>query len=321
MSNQNLVACSKAMDSVLDTADLVAMNDHPIVINGPTGSGKEVIARRIHRIGKRRRGPFQLIDCSALPFSLLENELFGHESGAFTDAKHKKQGLMDSADGGTIILDEINDIPLEFQAKLLRVVETGTFRRVGGRTETTVDVRIIALSRYPLKDLVRERKFRADLYHRLSVFSIAIPPLRDRQEDILPLVEHFMHEAGMRRKPLSGDAEYALLSYPWPGNVRELRAATIRALFRSTEPKILAEDFGLEDAGGDDSAWGRESVLAIRDEHGRFVPYEELRHRYVLAVFKECKGDFEETARILGIRKASLHNLMYRYRKKQALSP
>ncbi len=316
----NMVVCSSAMDSILRTADLIAMNDHPVVIHGPTGSGKEMIARRIHRIGKRRHAPLQLIDCSALPFSLLENELFGHESGAFTDAKHKKLGLMDDANGGTVILDEINDLPLELQAKLLRVVETGTFRRVGGRTEITVDARIIALSRYSLKNLVWERKFREDLYYRLNIFSIAVPPLRDRREDILPLTEYFMHDSGIRPKPLSWNAEYALLSYSWPGNVRELRAVTIRALFQSKEPKILVEDLGLDDSDDEDWTCDHEAILPIRGKDGRFVRYDELRHRYVFAVFKECGGNFEETARILGIRKASLYNLMYRYRK-QALSP
>ncbi|MCS6860029.1 MAG: sigma-54 dependent transcriptional regulator [Abditibacteriales bacterium] len=251
---ENIVAKSKGMLEVLDLVRRVAPSDATVLIEGETGTGKELIARALHQHSPRHRAPFLPINCGALPETILESELFGHVKGAFTDAKTNKKGLFEEADGGTIFLDEISETSPSTQVKLLRVLQDGEVRRVGSNTPIQVDVRIIAATNRLLKQHVAEGKFREDLYYRLQVIPIRIPPLRERKEDILPLAEHFlrMYNAKNNRdiKGLSREAQKLLLTYDWPGNVRELENAIERAVILCTGKEITPDDFlGL--IGGD----------------------------------------------------------------------
>ncbi|RMG90339.1 MAG: sigma-54-dependent Fis family transcriptional regulator, partial [Candidatus Dadabacteria bacterium] len=223
-----VIAESPAMREVLRQAeDVAAHPDTTVLITGESGTGKEVVARLIHNLSPRAQAPFLEVNCAAIPGSLLESELFGHEPGAFTDARRPKEGLLEAADGGTVFLDEVGDMDPGLQAKLLRFLETRRFRRVGGVREARVDVRVIAATNRDLREAIRERGFREDLYYRLNVFPIHVPPLRERPEDVLPLAQHFLEEFARRfHRPVSAispEAQARLRAYPWPGNVREVR--------------------------------------------------------------------------------------------------
>jgi two-component system, NtrC family, response regulator AtoC len=240
-----VIANSAKMAELMQFVRKVAASEATtILIQGESGSGKDLIARAIHYGSRRQDKPFVAVNCSAIPETLMEAELFGHEKGAFTDAKAMKRGLFEAAHGGTLFLDEIGELPAVLQAKLLRVLEDQRVRRVGGVRDVQVDVRVVAASNRDLERAVRDGHFRQDLYYRLAIISIFIPPLRDHQEDILPLVEHFIgHYNRMFRKSIRGLAEPArrlLLSYAWPGNVRELRNAIERAMILEDGPDLQA---------------------------------------------------------------------------------
>jgi DNA-binding NtrC family response regulator len=244
---ENIVAKSKGMLEVLDLVRRVAPSDATILIEGETGTGKELIARAVHQHSPRHNAPFLPINCGALPETILESELFGHVKGAFTDAKTNKKGLFEEADTGTIFLDEISETAPSTQVKLLRVLQDGEVRRVGSNTPITVDVRVIAATNRLIKQYVTEGKFRDDLYYRLQVIPIRIPPLRERKEDILPLAEHFlqMYNAKNNRdvKGISREAQKILLAHDWHGNVRELENAMERAVILCTGKEITPDDF------------------------------------------------------------------------------
>jgi formate hydrogenlyase transcriptional activator len=231
---EGIVGSSEALREVLDQVRTVALTDSTVLIEGETGTGKELIARAIHTSSRRRNRPFIKLNCAAIPLGLLESELFGHEKGAFTGAVAQKLGRFEAADGGTLFLDEIGDIPLELQAKLLRVLQEQEFERLGSTYTRRVNVRVVAATNQDLVALVAEKLFRMDLYYRLDVFPIALPPLRHRQEDIPILVAHFVNRyataMAKRIDKIMPDAMDALLRYPWPGNIRELQNFIERAV-------------------------------------------------------------------------------------------
>jgi formate hydrogenlyase transcriptional activator len=231
---ETIVGSSQTLRGTLDQVQIVAPTDSTVLIEGETGTGKELIANAIHVHSGRRNRPFVKVNCAAIPSGLLESELFGHEKGAFTGAVMRRLGRFEAANGGTLFLDEIGDIPLELQPKLLRVLQEQEFERLGSTHTHRVDVRILAATHRDLAGLVAHHKFRTDLYYRLNVFPIAIPPLRRRREDIPMLVAHFVHRyAGRMSKQISKVPEQAmhnLMCYPWPGNIRELQNIVERAV-------------------------------------------------------------------------------------------
>lgn len=244
---EEIVGKSPALQKVLQAAALVAETDATVLLLGETGTGKELIARAIHNLSPRKHRPLVKVNCAALPAGLIESELFGHEKGAFTGALARKIGRFELAHGGTILLDEIGELPLELQPKLLRVLQEGQFERVGGFRTITVDVRVIAATNRDLKRAVEEGRFRADFYYRLNVFPIHLPPLRERKEDIPLLVRYFVlkHSAklGKRVETISHQTMEALLAYPWPGNVRELEHLIERALILTPGPQLNLEQW------------------------------------------------------------------------------
>jgi formate hydrogenlyase transcriptional activator len=239
---ETIVGSSQALRGALDQVRIVAPTDSTILIEGETGTGKELIANAIHAHSGRRHRPFVKLNCAAIPSGLLESELFGHEKGAFTGAVMPRLGRFEAANGGTLFLDEIGDIPLELQPKLLRVLQEHEFERLGSTHTRRVDVRIVAATHRDLAGLVADNKFRMDLYYRLNVFPIALPPLRRRREDIPMLVAHFVHRyAGRMSKQISKipkKAMHNLMCYPWPGNIRELQNFVERAVIL-TDSNIL----------------------------------------------------------------------------------
>ncbi len=245
-----LVGNAPAMLDVCRRIRLVAPRSTPVLIEGPTGSGKELVAEALHRLSTRSRKPFVAINCAAIPEALLEAELFGHTRGAFTGAVQGRVGRIESADGGTLFLDEIGEMPLALQSKLLRFVESGELQRVGDNETVKVDVRIVAATHRPLAKHTQEGTFRADLYYRLAVFLIRTPALIDHAEDLPMLVEHFLHRMG-REEPLKrvdGGAMANLICHTWPGNVRELEHVLERAAILAGDSTVITSreiDFGL----------------------------------------------------------------------------
>lgn len=262
-ADEDVVAESPQMKQLLNTLSVVSKTDAAILVTGPSGSGKEVLARRIHQSSIRSGGPLVVLNCAAIPESLMESELFGYEKGAFTGARAQgKKGLIEAADGGTLFLDEINSMPPAIQTKLLRVLETKQVTRLGSVESRDIDFRLVCASNEDLGALVARKAFRSDLFYRINVVSLSIPPLRERKEDILPLALHFMKQFCKkygRVKALSETAVSRLTAYDWPGNVRELRNAIERAVILSGETEWELKDIPLApprepdpvDAGGD----------------------------------------------------------------------
>ena len=243
---EEIVGDSEVMRKVLYKVEQVAATDATVLILGETGTGKELIARALHRLSPRRERPLVKVNCAALPASLIESELFGHEKGAFTGALSRKSGRFELADSGTLFLDEIGDLPLELQAKLLRVLQEGEFERLGGAKTMKVDVRILAATNRDLERAIVEGTFRSDLYYRLTVFPVELPPLREREGDIPLLVRHFIGRKrgkfGSRVEKVTREAMERLAGYPWPGNVRELENVIERALILSSGATLHLEE-------------------------------------------------------------------------------
>ena len=285
-----------------DLVGRVATTDSTVLIRGESGVGKELVARAVHRQSHRAKQPFVVVDCASLHENLLQSELFGHEKGAYTGAVRLKHGLFEVADRGTIFLDEIAEMPPPLQVKLLRVLETGIFRRVGGTHDVKVDVRMIAATNRPLEIMLKDGTLREDLYYRLNVFSIAIPPLRDRREDIPVLVSHFVRNssiAAKRAAAVSDGAMEILCRYSWPGNARELENVIERALILCDGGTILPEHLPLGIRIAPDHS---------RDEgHGDHLTLEEAERRYIRQVVDECHGHRLKAAQILGISERNLY--------------
>ncbi len=279
----------------------------PVLIRGESGTGKERVAQAIHNLSSRANGPWVTLNCSAISEGLLESEMFGHEKGAFTDAKASKRGLLELADGGTLFLDEIGDLSLSLQPKLLRVLETQTFRRVGGQKDVRVDVRFVAATHRDLEAMVKAGHFREDLYYRLNVAAIDVPPLRERTPDILPLARHFLDQAaaamGMPRAVLDERIDGLLEAYGWPGNVRELRNVMERALILSGGERVTSGCLPKEIHQP-----AKEDVAAAD------LSLEALESRHILRVLEGCAGNKSEAARRLGITRLTLRNKIKQYR-------
>lgn len=307
---EGMVGTSPALLAMLEvTRKIAAAGRVPVLIRGESGTGKERIAQAIHSLGPRADGPWVTLNCSALAEGLLESEMFGHERGAFTDAKIMKRGLLELADGGSLFLDEIGDLAPALQPKLLRALETQTFRRVGGQKELRVDVRFVAATNRDLDAMVRAGTFREDLYYRLNVGSIDVPPLRARREDILPLARRFLGEAarvmGLPEPELAAESHALLAAYGWPGNVRELRNVMERALILSAGAPIRLAHLPRE-------------VCAPSAERGNaadpgLVALEEVEKRHIRRVLESCGGNKTQAAKLLGISRLTLRNKVNEY--------
>ncbi|MGH7341032.1 MAG: sigma-54-dependent transcriptional regulator, partial [Candidatus Rokuibacteriota bacterium] len=292
-SFERILGRSPAMRAALQQVAAVAASEASILLLGESGTGKELVARAIHRHSARRNGPFVAVNCAAIPETLLESELFGHEKGAFTGADRKRRGLFVEAGEGTLFLDEVGDIPLPLQAKLLRVLQERVVRSVGGSHEVPLDLRIVSATHRDLSGMVSEGKFRDDLYYRLAVIPIRLPSLRERVEDILLLAHHFLGRAaaatGKQLQGFDDEASAWLLSHRWPGNVRELENVVERAVWMASGDRVRLEDLGTEFAAEQTCAAGLRPTVA------------EVENEYIRRVLLECKGDKVTAARILGL--------------------
>jgi transcriptional regulator with PAS, ATPase and Fis domain len=292
------------MKRVLEMIQTVAETDSNVVILGESGTGKELIARAIHTKSKRRFHPIVAVNCGSIPETLLESELFGHEKGAFTGAQYRRKGKIELADGGTLFLDEIGDVPQKMQVDLLRVLETKRFTRLGGNQEIVSDFRLVCATNKNLERLVEDGVFRDDLYYRINVFSISIPPLRERREDVPLLADHFVQKyaraMGKPRKEISKEAEASLVLYHWPGNVRELQNAIERAMVIGNESTILPADLPLSIEEGAVQEPAEKSLSAVEKDH-------------IERVLREVDGNVTHAAKILGIDRGTLYNKMKRY--------
>ncbi|MFO0655094.1 MAG: sigma-54 dependent transcriptional regulator [Polyangia bacterium] len=294
-----------------DIVQRISGSDASVLVTGESGSGKELVARAIHSLSRRSRGPFVAINCAAMPDHLLESELFGHERGAFTGARAARVGLLRRAHGGTLFLDEIGDMSLSLQPKLLRALQEKLIRPVGSDHEVSFDVRVLAATHRNLQQAVRKGEFRADLFFRLNVISISVPPLRERGDDILLLAHRFLQEFAKRDgKPLDGFAPGVasqLLRYDWPGNVRELRNTIEGAVTMARGQKVTLDDLPglfLQHPGS------TETVIAST---GELLPLSEVERRHVLAILDAVGGNKSEAARILGVDRKTLQARLQRY--------
>ncbi|MBM4139747.1 MAG: sigma-54-dependent Fis family transcriptional regulator [Nitrospira sp.] len=303
-----LIGRSPAMQQLFDMVALVAESSATVLIQGESGTGKELLAKTIHALSGRKDKPFIVVDCGALPETLLESELFGHVKGAFTGAVANKQGLFQEANGGTIFLDEIADTAPVFQAKLLRVLQEGEIKPVGGTKTITVDVRIISATNQDLTELVNAGSFRRDLYYRLAVLPLYLPPLRDRREDIPLLAEQFIARSCTRHhqalRQLSGQAMRALSQAPWPGNVRELQHYIERAVVTTTGPTIACEDL----IASRHMAEETDLRSATRDA------VAQAERTRIVEALKMTGGNRARAAKLLKISRAGLYNKLRAYR-------
>ncbi|MCB0221769.1 MAG: sigma-54-dependent Fis family transcriptional regulator, partial [Chrysiogenetes bacterium] len=304
-SHQLVVGQSRHFQKALRTARKAARSDASVLIRGETGTGKELLAQEIHAVSDRASAPYLRVNVPAIPGELLESELFGHEAGAFTGARRRKRGLFEIADGGTILLDEIGDLPASSQVKLLRVLQERRLTRLGGTKEIPIDVRVLAATNRDLEALMKEKLFREDLFYRLNVITIDVPPLRERPEDVLPLAEHFLthyaRQSGKRIEGFAARAKEALLSYTWPGNVRELENLIQRAvLLEDGEQLTLSEAPGL-------SAATPEAARGAKNYRRRVKQTQAEAIREALAT---TGGNKKQAARLLGLSRSRFYELL-----------
>ena len=304
-SFHQILGKSKAIQGVFDLIRRVADSPTNVLITGESGTGKELVAKAIHYNSDRKDAPFVPVNCAAIPEPLLESELFGHMRGAFTDAKMDKRGLFEEAQKGTLFLDEISELPLMLQAKILRAIQEKEIRRVGANKPIAVDVRIIAATNLNLTEEVKAKRFRDDLYYRLNVIELKLPPLRERREDIPLLVDSFLKKcAAGRGKEVKGVSESALamlMDYAWPGNVRELENIIERAVTLSRSEKIVPEDFppAIQGSRGD--------RRVLDDAAERTLPLEAVEKEYILKILDKMGGNKYQAAHALGIDRKTLY--------------
>jgi two-component system, response regulator FlrC len=333
-----MIARDPAMTAVVRMAETIAPSDASVMITGESGAGKEVMARFLHQKSKRADKPFISVNCAAIPDNLLESELFGHEKGAFTGAVARRIGKFEEADGGTLLLDEISEMDLRLQAKLLRAIQERVIDRVGGSKPVPVNIRIVATSNRDLAQEVREGRFREDLYYRLNVVSLPLPPLRERPADLVPLSEFFVRKYatanGVNPKPLSLSAQSAIRQAHWRGNVRELENTMHRAVLLALGPQIEAADIRLPDgslmaagSGGSPAASGHASATSPAAEMVRHASVmaesisrslvgrtiEAVEQEMILETLKHCLGNRTHAANILGISIRTLRNKLNAY--------
>jgi two-component system response regulator AtoC len=309
---EQIVGASEPMKKVFDLVERVADSESSVLVTGESGTGKELVARALHQRSPRREGPFVAISCAAMPEMLLESELFGHEKGAFTDARAAHDGLFILANGGTLFLDEIGDMPLSLQPKILRALQEKKVRRVGGGVEIPCDARIVAATRRDLEEDVGEKRFREDLFFRINVIHIDLPPLRVRGNDILMLAQHFLEQFAARLgRKVTGLAEAAaekLLAYDWPGNVRELQNCIERAVALAQYDKITVEDLPEKIRGHRGS-----HVIVAGSDSSDLMPMDEVERRYILRVLDAVGGNKTLAAQVLGFDRKTLYRKLERY--------
>ena len=308
----NIIASSEAMNQVLKRAAKVAQSNVSVLLLGESGTGKEILARAIHSSGKRSNKPLVTVNCGAIPETLLESELFGHIKGSFTGAGETRPGLFKTADCGTIFLDEVGELPLSLQVKLLRVLQEGEFYPVGGSQPTKVDVRVIAATNRDLEKAVEQGTFRSDLYYRLNVVPIAVPPLRERREDIPRLIEHFLKKYQVGDMPLEIEKEAydLMMNYDWPGNVRELENAVEHAAVLCEGSRITKDDLPLAlHQAGERTA----PETGVRGIAASPLTLEDMEKRFILSALEKTGGNQTRAARILGITRRTLGYRMKKY--------
>jgi DNA-binding NtrC family response regulator len=310
-----LVGESAAMRRVADLVGRVASSDASVLIHGETGTGKELVAKALHAASARAKGPFVAINCAAVPANLLESELFGHSRGAFTDAKTQRQGLFVEASGGTLFLDEIGEMPLEMQAKLLRVLQERRVRPIGSNVEVEFDARVVAATHRDLDAEVEKRRFREDLYYRINVVRIDVPPLRERGSDVLKLASHFLGRFAERsnkgRLSLSPQAAERILAYNWAGNVRELENAMERAVALARLDQITVEDLPERVR-----SYRADRFVLSADDPKEVLSLDEIERRYIYRVIKILGGNKARAAELLGVDRRTLYRRLERYEGK-----
>jgi len=310
--HDDLIGGSDAMRKVYAAIDQFAASDATVMITGESGTGKEVVARSLHRRSKRSAGPLVAVNCAAIPETMIESELFGHEKGAFTDARSAKPGLFTQADGGTLFLDEIGELPLGLQAKLLRALEERKVRPLGATAEVTFDARVVVATNRDLETAVEEKRFREDLFYRVNVLHVTLPPLRARGRDVLSIAQHFVDrfagESGKRVRGMSPPAAARLLGYGWPGNVRELRNCIERAVALATREELMIDD--LPDKVREQQ---RTELVLPSSEPDELVPMEEVERRYILKVLETLGGNKRQAAKLLGMDRRTLYRKLEKY--------
>lgn len=319
-----VIANDPASRDLFSMAQRVAQTDATVFLTGESGVGKEVVARFIHRHSARKQGPFVAINCAAIPDSLLEATLFGHERGAFTGAQQAQAGKFEQAQDGTLLLDEVTEMPMGLQAKLLRVLQEREVERVGGKKPVPLNIRIVATSNRDMAEAVSKGVFREDLFYRLNVFPVGIPSLRERRGDIVPIARHFLGVHGVRfgcpGATLSEDAELALAQYDWPGNVRELENVMQRALIMSNGKRIMAADLRLSATLGTTSGTGalRDSLLSSEEKRAdlgkRAENMKDIEREHILGTLAEVGGSRKKAIERLGISERTLRYKLQQYR-------
>jgi DNA-binding NtrC family response regulator len=319
---RQFIGQSPAMRDIFDKIEKIgASRANTILVTGESGTGKELVARAIHACSYDQPRPFMEINCASVPETLLESELFGHEKGAFTDAKTRKKGLVELAEGGTLFLDEIGEMGITLQSRLLRVLENKTFRRVGGVKDLTVNTRIISATNRELEQAIEEKTFRQDLYYRLKVIPLHIPPVRERKEDIPLLVSYFVErfnrELGKRVKPLSREVVETMMRYDWPGNVRELRNVIERAMLLEADEEILLQHLPPEIRGADEGATSVRSSASVVDS---FFPMtlREVERIQIEKTLAQTNGNKSKAASILGISRQTLREKLKAFKAADA---
>ncbi len=309
---RKIIGKSKEMEEIFQLVGVVASSDAPVFIQGESGTGKELLAESIHENSIRNKKPFLKINCSAIPESLVESTYFGHEKGAFTNAVKQHKGLFEEAHGGTLLLDEISEIPMAMQAKLLRVLQEGTINRVGSTKEKKVDVRVIATSNRNILSEIKEGNFREDLFYRLNVFPLKVPALRNRTGDVPLLVEHFIlkfqEKYRFEKKTVQTDVLKTLSSHPWPGNVRQLENLMERAILFSGEEKVLVMDHFNLDSENDMLEDNKQLDLAP-------MTIAEVEKQLIFSTLKRTRDNRTQAADILGISVRTLRNKLHQYEK------
>ncbi|MGC6443910.1 MAG: sigma 54-interacting transcriptional regulator [Rubripirellula sp.] len=313
---------SQSIQDLVEKIGLAAPTPATVLVRGESGVGKELVAAAIHHASNRSDGPLICLNCAALSPTLLESELFGHEKGAFTGATERKSGKFELANGGTLMLDEIGEMDIEIQAKFLRVLEGHSFERVGGQEAIRVDVRVVAATNRDLQQMVDEKRFRQDLYYRLHVVELLIPPLRERGRDCLLIAEHFLqqlnHQMGRKITGFSDEAQRKLMSYPWPGNVRELRNVVERAVVLNTKSIIDSDDLSLSPTLGSNLAGAATSGQSDRssiDEDSPEISLADLERLHINRVLQSTGGNKSRAASILGIERSTLDRKLKRYQQ------
>ena len=307
-----IIGKSKKMQHVFTEIQTAAAGAISVLIQGETGTGKELIAKAIHDHSQRKAGPFVAFNCAAIPTELIEGQLFGNERGAFTGANQQRIGYFEQADTGTLFLDEIGDMPLTLQTKLLRVLQEREFQRLGGTSTISVDIRVLAATNQDLEEAIRDGYFREDLYHRLAAFPIAVPPLRDRREDIPILADHFLKRyaaaAEKSIRDISTDALQMLIQYDFPGNVRELENIIERAVLYETTDLLQPESLLFHQTRG-----GSQVATSSPTDTTTILPLDEVERRAIIHALKVTDNNIPNAARALGIDRSTLYRKLKKY--------